>query len=308
MAFEQAPHVYDPESHPERNYLKFWGTRGSVPVSGQHHVRYGGNTVCLEIHRPDQMIIIDAGTGIKGLGDALLQTHFREIHLLIGHAHWDHIIGFPFFQPIYHSDFVLHIYGPHHGDKSIEDGLKRILEPHHFPVQLGDLQANDVPHEMRGGQTLTIGDTIIDLVDCDHPGGALGFRFQVDGKIISYITDNEFIKGYRGHPGELTLNDPIVQPYLPLINFCQGVDLLIHEAQYTPRQYSYHIGWGHSSISNAAALVKFANIKEWVVTHHDPSASDDLLRERHLLIGQVLRDCNIDVHCLQAHDELKLPL
>lgn len=300
--------VYDPESTPQNTYLKLWGTRGSVPVSGAHHTRFGGNTACLEIRRANHEIIIDAGTGIRALGDELLTTKFREIHLIIGHNHWDHVIGFPFFQPLYRSDFVVHIYGPTHYGKNTEAALQQILEPHHFPVRLDELKCTLHFHEVAPGDTIGIGDVKIDTCACDHPGGALGFRIHQPGHSLAYMTDNEFLKGYRGHPNQITLDSEALAPYRDFVEFVRGADLLIHEAQYTPREYAARIGWGHTSMSNAAALLRLAGIREWVVTHHDPAATDDRLRSRLQLMWQILRECGTHCHVSMASDGMKLLL
>ncbi len=261
----------------------------------------------MEIRRNDTLIVIDAGTGIRALGDHLIASQFRQIHLFIGHAHWDHIIGFPFFQPLYHPDFVIHVYGPRHEASTTEDALRRILEPHHFPVRLEELQATVHFHEVSPGDTHTLSDVCLKTTNCNHPGGALGFRLELPESTISYVTDNEFLQGYRGHPSEITLDDPLVEPYREFVEFIRGSDLLIHEAQYTPRMYSSRVGWGHSSSSNATALLKLAQIPDWIVTHHDPMATDDTLRDNGYLHWQILRDCGLSAHVQLAADGMRIP-
>jgi ribonuclease BN (tRNA processing enzyme) len=294
--------VYDPETYPQPNYLKFWGTRGSVPVAGFRHGRYGGDTACLEIRRHNEIVILDAGTGIRALGDELLTSQIREVHLFIGHHHWDHVIGFPFFQPLYQPDFVIHIYGPAFDGQGTQEALNLILEPHHFPVRLSELKAEVNFQEIPSGASFEIGDLHIHTLPCDHPGGALTFRLEMPHWKIGYTTDHEFLKGYRGHPKEIGPGHSLLAPYAEFLQFHQGIDLLVHEAQYTSRQYASRIGWGHTSIPNATALARLLDVEEWIVTHHDPGATDNQIRHRLTLHQQVFKDCDYECHVSMASD------
>lgn len=300
--------VYDPEARKWTSYLKLWGTRGSIPVSGPQYTTFGGNTACLELSRSDNKVIIDAGTGIRGLGDSLMHSNTREVHLFFGHTHWDHIIGFPFFQPLYDPEFTIHVYAESQKERNIRDALSKILKPYYFPVRLEEMQAEVRYHGLHVGEPVTIGDMQVNVFPCEHPGGALAFRIDTPEYRIGYATDHEFLKGYRGAPGAVQIDDPIVEPYRTLIDFLRGCDPLIHESQYTPREYRSKIGWGHSSISNATALVKLAEIQNWYVTHHDPGADDENLRRRARLHWQVMADAELDCHVSLAFDGLALPV
>ncbi|MGE3954667.1 MAG: MBL fold metallo-hydrolase [Parachlamydiales bacterium] len=299
---------YDPEGAATTSQVKLWGTRGSIPVSGPQYAHYGGNTVCLEVRQPEHLVIIDAGTGIRELGEELIESPYRELHLFIGHAHWDHIIGFPFFKPVYDPEFTLHIYGPGSNGETMEKALKRILQPHHFPVRLEQLQARLHFHELGPGDRVDNGPITVQVAHCDHPGSALGFRIEVPGLTFGYVTDNEFLKGHVGHPSEVTRGHPMIGEDKRLLDMLQGVNLLIHEAQYTPKEYMQKIGWGHSSISNATALVHLCGVRNWIVTHHDPNADDETLRKRLALHLEVLEECGMNTEIRMAYDGLRFPL
>ncbi len=300
--------IYDPQSRRWDSYLKLWGTRGSIPVSGPQYTTFGGNTCCLEVRKGNTIIIIDAGTGIRGLGDQLLHSDLREIHLFIGHTHWDHIIGFPFFAPLYNREFVIHIYSHAQKGHSIKNALHKVLKPDYFPVRLEEMQAEIVFHTIKGGEPVHIGELSITTAACDHPGGALAFKLCTPDRMIGYATDNEFLHGFRGAPNEIDDSDQLLLPYQHLIEFFTHCDPLIHEAQYTPREYRGKIGWGHSSMSNATALIQLCQIKNWIVTHHDPSADDATLRERLQVHWQILDDIRFHCHINLAFDGLTLPL
>lgn len=300
--------VYDPEARQWTSYLKLWGTRGSVPVSGPQYATFGGNTSCLEISRNGHTIIIDAGTGIRSLGDALIHSSTREVHLFFGHTHWDHIIGFPFFMPLYSPEFTIHIYAEENKERNIQEAFEKILKPHYFPVRLEELKADLRYHSLPPGGSITIEDVTIHTLHCEHPGGALAFRIDTPKRRIGYVTDHEFLKSYRGIPTEVLIGDPILEPYLPIIEFLRHCEPLIHEAQYTPREYRSKVGWGHSSMSNAAALIRLCEIHNWYVTHHDPGADDQDLRQRAQLHWQIMADSDVHCHVNLAFDGLALPL
>jgi len=299
---------YDPQPKAKKSYLKLWGTRGSIPVSGLDYYRYGGNTSCLEISDGNHMIIIDAGTGIRPLGDEMLKSDHKEIHLFIGHTHWDHIIGFPFFAPAFHPGYTLHIYaakGFHRGIKELFTGM---LEHDFFPVRLGDLQTKIIFHDLADGTPIVIGDVTIHYTYAQHPGATLCFKIRRKDRSIGYVTDNEFLVGYHGYPGRIGEDHTLLAPYKEMIGFFRGCEMLIHEAQYSPREYKDKVGWGHSSISNAALLVKLCDVAEWVITHHDPRDHDKALLTKAELNREIREDCNVKCRAFMAYDGLTLPL
>jgi DNA-binding response OmpR family regulator len=299
--------IYAPHLNFSKSYIKLWGTRGSITVSGYDFHLHGGNTSCLEIYTgDDNCIIIDAGTGIRALGNEVLKRKARAIHLLVGHTHWDHIIGFPFFAPVYTPDFSVDFYGAKGFGKGLKDIFTGMLDRDYFPVRLDEMQAKLTFHELHDDRSLTIGNITIKYTYATHPGATLCFKIISPNKTIGYVTDNEFLVGYQGHPNDISLEDDRLEAYQYLIDFFKDCDILIHEAQYTPKQYAAKIGWGHSSMSNVAILIKFANIKEWIITHHDPDDTDELLRQKLELLRLILEECKISCNVQLAYDGFKL--
>lgn len=299
---------FTPILNPLNNYIRFWGTRGSIPVSGINYQYYGGNTPCLEMRQNNNIIIIDAGTGIRPLGNDILTTGIKNLHIFIGHTHWDHIIGFPFFSPVYDPSYTIHIYAAHGFEKSIKDIFTGMLEHDYFPVRLDEMQAKFIFHDLTDDKAIEIGDVKIHYNYAIHPGVALCFKVTYNKRTIGYATDNEMFMNYHGHPNDLNEKHQLFKSYKSIIDFFSDCDLLIHEAQYTPKDYLQKIGWGHSSITNALALIKLANIKEWIVTHHDPEDTDDVLRKKLHLHRKIIRKCEVDCSVHMAFDGLTLPL
>jgi len=245
--------------------VKFWGTRGSIAVPGKNTIIYGGNTCCVQITlESGRKIVIDAGTGIRPLGDHLIeQGETVDIHLLITHIHWDHVQGFPFFDPIYNPSTKIAI----DGFPAAMTGLRAIFDNNmgdgFFPVRFKDLKARiDYLGKLsRGPQT--IDDTRIDAIPLNHPQGCLGFRFQEGEKRLVFITDNELVN--HG----LAKSAP--EDY---IRFCEGADVLIHDAQFTPEEIDNHRGWGHSDCLSSLELALSAQVGRLILFHHAPARKD----------------------------------
>lgn len=299
---------YNPTPLFSTSYLKFWGTRGSVSVAGPEFIRYGGNTSCLEVSNGDDLIIIDAGTGIRPLGDFLDLNRHKEIHIFISHTHLDHVSSFPFFDPLYHEGITVNIYSPVSFEKTTKELFTELLAYSFFPVRLDEMHAKVNFHDLREGDKVTIGTLSIESCYTYHPGPTLGFKIRTPNRTFGYITDNEMLIGYHDHPCDITKNDPLLLPHLELIEFLEDCDMLIHEAQYFPREYEQKVGWGHSSISNATALLRFLKVKEWFVTHHDPKHTDVTLQIKFELQREVLKDCGLQVELRPARDGLIVPL
>jgi CheY-like chemotaxis protein len=292
---------YIPTLETARGYWRMWGTRGSIPVSGPRFARHGGNTACLEVRVGDDLCIIDAGSGIRDLGLKLVQEGPQKVPILIGHTHWDHIQGFPFFVPAYVPGFQFEIFGASGFGKSLDQLFGGQLDRDYFPVEMHDMAAT-LRFRTLAENPVRFGKIAIFWELMNHPGATIGFRIEVEGQRIGYITDNEFLKGYLGSPLGLTRESEIVRPYERIIEFVSDVDVLILEMQYTNEEYPKKIGWGHSSLSNAALLTKLARARRLVVTHHDPMHDDDFLQTKLNLTRQVLAELGHPIEVSNAFD------
>jgi CheY-like chemotaxis protein/ribonuclease BN (tRNA processing enzyme) len=292
---------YAPALDLSSGYWKLWGTRGSIPVTGAKYTRHGGNTACLEISRNDQTIVIDAGSGIRDLGLELAKSAPRHIHLLIGHTHWDHIQGFPFFAPAYIPGFKIDIYGAPGFGKDLQSIFRGQLDRDYFPVELQDMAADLHFHRLESSP-IVFGDVSIYWEFMNHPGATVGFRIETAGRKLVYITDNEFLKGYVGPPHDIHRESPAAEPFRKIIDFANEADLLIGEAQYPNSEYPKKIGWGHSSVSNACVLTRETGAKRWIVTHHDPMHDDDALQRKLGLTRQILQSMNCNIEVTHAFD------
>lgn len=243
--------------------LRFWGTRGSVPAPGKDTIVYGGNTCCVEVAlESGRKIVIDAGTGIRALGEEFLEKNQPvDIHLLLTHIHWDHVWGFPFFGPIHDSTTKITVDGSPYCMKGLKTPFDK--EMRFFPVKFSDIKAeiNYLNRLSRG--PLEIDGVVIDSIPLQHPQGGMGFRFNDGKKKIVFITDNELTKEMidQRHP----------EDYL---TFCRDADILIHDAQYTPEEIGKCRGWGHTDYMAAFHLAAESNAKQLILFHHDPSRKD----------------------------------
>lgn len=245
--------------------VKCWGCRGSIPVSGQEYARHGGDTTCIEVHGSDgRRIIVDAGSGIRRLGNRILAEKCCELDLLMTHAHWDHLLGFPFFKPIYRKATDLQIYGCAFVQDSIRDLIAGTMQAPYFPVRLDDAKASISYHGCQG--PFSIGSTTITPILLSHPNQGLGYRFESDGRRFVFLTDNEL---RYVHPGGM--------PYEEYVPFCQGADLLLHDAEYLESEYSYTRTWGHSVYTDALRLAMDAGVRRFGLFHHNQDRTDDAL-------------------------------
>ena len=253
--------------------VTFWGTRGSIPTPGAQTARYGGNTPCVAVEGAGggrgQLVILDAGTGIRALGLKLVEQQNGAVNaeILLSHAHWDHIQGLPHFKPFFAPGNAVRIWGSRQGTMSLEAILRQQMDPAVFPVPLDALSAKLTVQQVEPGE-FTIGEFRVRAMRLRHPGTTLGYRLtpSAGGPSMAYVTDNELGPGgsYDTPPGwrkEFT-------------KFLAGVDLLIHDAMYTPDELEQHRGWGHSTFVEAAALAADAGAKRLVLFHHEPEHGD----------------------------------
>jgi phosphoribosyl 1,2-cyclic phosphodiesterase len=250
--------------------LKIWGCRGSLATPGPETVRYGGNTSCIEVmlEDDDAILVLDAGTGIRQLGDELERRDVRKIHLCLTHLHLDHLEGLRFFAPLWNPDVSVEIWGPPSPLHSLRDRIARYFSPPLFPVDLRDVPAamsfHDVPKESWSidGARLTA-----DLVV--HPGPTIGYRLETSQGSVAYIPDHE--PALAGAIGSNSTD------WISGSSLAQGVDALLHDAQYFEDEYADRVGWGHSSVADAVAFTRAVGAHRLVLFHHEPSHTDDEL-------------------------------
>lgn len=307
-AAAEGKHCYLPKMHSPTSYIKFWGTRGSNPVSGPEYIRFGGNTSCLEIHHGNELIIVDAGTGIRPFGTVLSKSNPKEVNLLISHTHWDHLAGFPFFAPIYDPECHINIWTPIGFEKTTRELFTEMLAYTYFPVRLDDIQATLVFKDIQEGVPFHIGNIEVNTHYAYHSGATVCFKFRMNKITFGYVTDNEFLMGYHGNPHLLSIKNRLLIPYNSMIKFFKDCDFLIHEAQYTPIEYQSKVGWGHSSITNAAVLIKHAEVREWVITHHDPKHTDNDLLTKMQMQFDIFDEAKMDCRPRMAFDAMTMHL
>ena len=279
--------AYRPTMETSRGRLAFWGTRGSIPTPGAAFMRHGGNTSCMQIEYGGEILVFDAGSGIRELGLELVKGEPRRVHLFITHTHWDHIQGFPFFTPAFVPGFEVVVYGAEGFGKSLEAVFRGQLDQDYFPVQMEDMNAS-IEFRHLTPEPVHAGGAVVTWEYSQHPGATVGYKVELGGTTVSWFPDNEFLFGYTAPPDELTLDDARLAPYRRVIDFLSDVDILVHEAQYTNDEYPAKIGWGHSSVSNAALLAHLTGAKRWIVTHHDPMHDDRFLERKLNLTRQQL--------------------
>jgi phosphoribosyl 1,2-cyclic phosphodiesterase len=246
-----------------------WGTRGSLASPGPETNRYGGNTSCVEVRAADgTLLVLDAGTGVRRLGDAIVDEIDR-VDLLLTHLHMDHIQGLGFFEPLFRPSVEVHIWGPSSTTLDLRERLGRYLSPPLFPVRLRDLPRHPTLHDVVQVGTFRIGPFTVDAELVCHPGPTVGYRIEADGASLAYLPDHEPALGLSEFPG-----DP---DYVPGLGLARGVDLLIHDAMFTTEEYTRYVGWGHSSLDQALAFADLAGVRRFVTFHHDPGHDDSQL-------------------------------
>jgi phosphoribosyl 1,2-cyclic phosphodiesterase len=259
----------------------FYGTRGSCPTPGPLTLKYGGNTACTLVESKNgNKLILDAGTGIRNLGNELVKSK-DNIYLLITHNHYDHIQGFPFFKPIYQKNRKIQIYPavtqPNHPHAIIDQ-----MQGSYSPIN-HDLLTADIKFHLPdwSNQPISINGFKVSRLEMNHPNGGMSYLVEVDGKRIAYVTDNE-------------LHGPnCVSSELQWSTFVSGVDLLIHDGQYIESDMPLKIGWGHSLISESIALAQGANVKNLAIYSHDPERTDEELDRWQNKIDELKLDFNV---------------
>lgn len=284
--------------------LTFYGVRGSTPCDGPEFARFGGNTSCVVLegsgHPP---VILDLGTGLRSYGRAVESAHadgstpapFRA-SVLLSHLHWDHVQGLPFFAPLFRPESEVEVFGPRHDDGPLAELFAGLMCPPYFPIRPEDLAA-DLRFTDVGDDTFDAGAARVTSCWVPHTGPTLGFRIELAGCRIAYLPDH----GPDLHAGVESAITPGV------LELCDGVDVLIHDAQYTPDEYEQRSTWGHSTIDYALHVAQESGARSLALFHHDPAHSDDVLEV--LVARAVDRAARLDIpHVFAAHDAQHIAL
>lgn len=286
-----------PEFHAPSTRLKFWGVRGSIPVPGSSTVRYGGNTSCVEVRVDGDIIVLDAGSGIRMLGMALEEefgTRPIKLSLLITHTHWDHIQGLPFFMPAYNEKNIIRVLGYEGARAGLGVILAGQMETPFFPVSLRDMASKIAIEELKEME-FTVGKVKVAAKFANHPGICAGYRLFTTGGSIAFFPDNEpydILKqrlAARDGSSADEARDFAVSERAKLVEFLAGCDVLIMDTQYTDDEYEKHVGWGHGSMSSVISIALEANVRRLFLFHHDPNHNDEMVDDmveqaRHLVL------------------------
>lgn len=294
--------------------LNFWGVRGSIPTPGKNTVRYGGNTPSLELRLENgELIIFDAGTGIRNLGDHLIANgESINTSILITHPHWDHIQGFPFFKPAFVSGNEITVIGTDREEIDLEHIIADQMKKIYFPIQLNELKAK-IHFKSIGEEEFSIGDARIRTIYVNHPGFTVAYRLDYKGKSFVYVSDNEpFDK--QSATGRSNFEPVVIKKFLDhvgdpnqrIVNFARGADVFIHDATYTPEEYVEKVGWGHSHYLFTLKLAHEAEVKHCILFHHEPNRSDDQ-------VDRILEKCRNEIKqkkytfdCTAAYEGLEI--
>ena len=266
--------------------ITFWGVRGSIPTPGPETATVGGNTSCVEVRAGKLLLVFDGGTGLRLLGKSLLKSMPITAHLFFSHVHWDHIQGFPFFDPAFVPGNVIHLYGGNNVSRTLEETLAGQMDHPSFPVHLSEMGAKMHFHDVIEGHPLELdaGDgteAIITTARGNHPNGVWAYRVDHGGHSVMYATDTEHYA--------------VVDPQL--LKLAKGVDVLVYDSQYTPEEYAGtnggmpKLGWGHSTFDEAVKLAKTAGAKKLVLYHHDPTQNDIAVADKERRARELFASC-----------------
>ncbi|MDM8542102.1 MBL fold metallo-hydrolase [Desulfococcaceae bacterium HSG9] len=265
-----------------------WGARGSIPVSGKNYIKYGGDTTCIEIRtQSDDIIIVDAGTGIRRLGDRLLKEKHREYHIIFTHSHWDHILGFPFFAPIYVPGHQVHIHSGPFPANYAKNVIARVMHPPNFPVGYSESYMKPQIHfTEKVNNPSHIGSVKIHAIPLSHPNGGFGYKFTENGKTFVFITDNELTHHHQGG-----------KRFEDYCEFAAEADLFLHDSEYTADDYKNTKTFGHSVYTDALELAIKAEVKRFGLFHINQRRTDDAMDEIVNLCRLELTQRKIQMDC-----------
>jgi len=272
-------------------FVRFWGVRGSIPCPGRETVVFGGNTTCLEIRADNKLMVLDLGTGAKPLADYIVANDVKkgplDMDVFISHTHWDHIMGFPMFAPVFIPGTKLRIRGPvSYNDETLASIIGDQLSYRYWPVRHSELSAK-IDYEELKETTIDLGDGLkVKTKYLNHPILCLGYRFEYQGKSIVTAFDHEPYRNlFPTDPKDPSYNEEaaldgeaaVKEENEKILNFYKGADILIHDTQYSAAEYEKHLGWGHSSYDYAMSAADKTGVKKLVFFHHDPNYNDKKL-------------------------------
>lgn len=287
--------------------IKFWGTRGSIPVPGKKTLMYGGNTPCIQvISKKGEHVILDAGSGIRALGNKYLKNvPENPINIFITHSHWDHIQGLPFFLPLYSPEFKVNIFLSASSKNKVIQVIHTLWNEDYFPVKTEILKSKRSYNKISSGQKYQINDLTIETIEPNHSKGTLSFKITEGNKSVVYMTDNEIL--YETFSEKPSIND-LETRNKKLIDFCKGADYLIHDSMYTLKDFRSKIGWGHSDNIALAFFSILSEVKNLILFHYEPDYSDEIIKKMNMQTKKVLRECNSRINCLPSKEQMEIEL
>ena len=291
--------------------IRFWGTRGSIPTPSPDTNRYGGNTSCIELRTDDgNLFILDCGTGLRQLGRELMQEEQPIVgNILLSHTHWDHTQGFAFFDPVFKKGNQFTIFAVSGVDRSLSEVLAGQMDYLYFPLTLDELESTIIFKEV-GEETFSVGDVQVRTQFLNHTILTLGFRIKSGGRTVVYVADHEPFSAYLYRAGveKPSLDDIIHAGDRRHVEFLTDADLVIHDGQYTNAEYVNKRHWGHSTTEYVVNVAMAANVKQVVLSHHDPEHDDDFLDAVEANCKEQVRASGSDLNVLVASEGLEIHL
>jgi len=299
------------------NYVRFWGVRGSYPAPYPTHMGVGGNTPCVEIRLGDTVVVLDAGTGVIPFGNAILANPgIRHVHVVLTDYHWDHISGLPFFVPAFLPGWKVDFYGPADTPGHLAEHIAQQMRAPYFPVETETWLA-DIEYHTPGLDTIRIGPITIEPFAVHHPGTTYGYRVQAGGKVLVYAPDNElsFIsqaiderKREFDEDEQALLEEMREEERAQSLQFMAGVDMLIHDAQYTPEDYTKKRGWGHSCYIDTVNSAVDADVGGLFLFSHDPNYDDAQIDHLHDHALKIISERQSKMPCHVAREGMVVSL
>ncbi|WP_462323922.1 MBL fold metallo-hydrolase [Desulfoplanes sp.] len=277
--------------------IRCWGARGSIPVSGKNYQKFGGDSPCIEVRdRRGVCLIIDCGTGMRRLGMRIMEEGRQELALVMTHFHWDHVLGFPFFRPLYRASTRMTLYGWPKVQGDVQEKLFHVMAPPHFPVPARDISAQ-ISTVACHTPELDLGELHISTIPLNHPNQGLGFRITEQGRSFVFLTDNELDETYANGSS-----------YAAFVEFCRGADLLVHDGEYTEKDYEQTRTWGHSRYVDAVRLAMDAGVDRLGLFHHNQDRMDDEIETIVRECRQILADQGSPIDCFAVAQDMQWEL